>query len=199
MQYAAALIEYIITGLVSLIWVFLLVSTEIDFTSFDYNKYKELIVIGIFPVSYVLGIYVDVTSSYFLRRFKNAGVFFKKYDFNNAFFIFFKKIFIGKPKGEPYARSAEILSYSPSDAIRTMEVYVSRDRIARGMALNSFITALVVLFHSEINEKLNPALIAFLITLVSVLAWLRLRRLSKAFKTQALIKLNERKQIKNGL
>ncbi len=40
--------------------------------------------------------------------------------------------FIGVPKSDPYERSADILSHSIPDMVRTMESYVSRDRMARG-------------------------------------------------------------------
>lgn len=192
MQYAAALIEYVITGLTSLIWIALLVHQGIDLTIFDYGKYKELLVIIILPVSYILGIYVDVTSSYLLRRLSNLGTYFGNFKFDKQPFTCLKAILIGTPKANPYARSAEILSYSTTDIIRTMETYISRDRIARGMALNSLITGAILLSSIKISNSMYLALASFIITFISTLVWMRLRRLSKEFKTQALLQLKKR-------
>lgn len=192
MQYAAALIEYVITGLTSLIWVALLLHQGVDITSFDYNTYKELLVIVLLPSSYILGIYVDVASSYLLRRLSNLGGYFGRFNFNKQPFTYLKAALIGTPKANPYARSAEILSYSTTDIIRTMEVYISRDRIARGMALNSLITGSIFLASVKIANNMYLALASFIIKFISILVWMRLRRLSKKFKTQALLQLKAR-------
>ncbi|MBF4286539.1 hypothetical protein EAY45_27700, partial [Vibrio anguillarum] len=66
----------------------------------------------------------------------------KIHDKLQSFFLFLA----GESKSEPYKNASIILSYSPSDMIKTMDAYVSRDRIARGMALNSLISAFVFLW-----------------------------------------------------
>ena len=71
MQYAAALIEYIITGLISLIWIALLLSTNIDFLTIDYNKFKEVLLIVIFPLAYIAGIFIDTISSILFKALEN--------------------------------------------------------------------------------------------------------------------------------
>ena len=73
-----------------------------------------------------------------------------------------------------------------------MEAYVSRDRIARGMALNSFIGFWVscYILNGDIETTIMTICLSFFT--VSILAWFRLRRLSKAFKTQAIIQLAAR-------
>ncbi len=67
MQYTAALIEYVITGLIALIWIALLLSTNIDFLTIDYNKFKEVFLILIFPLAYIAGIFIDTISSFLFK------------------------------------------------------------------------------------------------------------------------------------
>lgn len=192
MQYAAALIEYLITGLISLIWIGLYSYQYIDISVVDIKDYKEIIVICTFPVAYVLGIYVDVSSSYVLKRLNNIAEFISKYVTYPNWIKFLLNLILGTSRAEPYKRSAEILSYSPSDIIKTMEAYVSRDRIARGMALNSFIGGYISYIRLTGDTQCIAINYCLAIFVISVLAWFRLRRLSKAFKTQALKQLSQR-------
>lgn len=187
MQYTAALIEYVITGLISLIWITLLLSTNIDFLTIDYNKYKELLLIAIFPLAYIVGILIDTISSFL---FKAIGDFIKN----------------KKEKGAPndknafknsYGKSAEILSYSISDTIRTMESYVSRDRIVRGMALNSFIIGISMIIVLDITKMHLFIVASFALTIISILIRVRLKGLSDSFKLKAIHNLKLR-NLKNN-
>jgi hypothetical protein len=192
MQYAAGLIEYLITGIISLIWIGLYSSQYVDISAQNVKDYKEVIVICIFPIAYVFGIYVDVSSSYLLKRFNNIAKFIAKHISCPVWLKWLLNLIVGTSRSEPYKRSAEILSYSPSDTIKTMEAYVSRDRIARGMALNSFASGYIsYIIFTDKTQSITVNL-SIAIFMISVLAWFRLRRLSKAFKTQALIQLSKR-------
>ncbi|MDE8601956.1 hypothetical protein M3I01_003325 [Marinomonas sp. RSW2] len=197
MQYAAALIEYLITGIISLIWIGLYSNQYIDISAQNIKDYKEVIVISIFPVAYILGIYVDVSSSYLLKRFNNIATFIGKYLSCPNWLRTTSNFILGTSKSEPYKRSAEILSHSASDTIKTMEAYVSRDRIARGMALNSFMCGLASYLFLSGDVKCTAINYCIVIFVISICAWFRLRRLSKAFKTQALIQLRKREENKN--
>lgn len=194
MQYAAALIEYLITGIISLIWIGLYSSQYVDISVQNIKDYKEIIVICIFPIAYVFGIYVDVSSSYLLKRLNNIAKFISKYITCPSWLICIVNFIVGTSKSEPYKRSAKILSYSPSDTIKTMEAYVSRDRIARGMALNSFASGYISWITLTGNTQCIAIKFSVAIFIISVLVWFRLRRLSKAFKTQALIQLSKREE-----
>jgi hypothetical protein len=187
MQYAAALIEYLITGIISLIWIGLYSNQYIDISAKNIKDYKEVIVISIFPVAYVLGIYVDVSSSYLLKRFNNIATFIGKYLSCPNWLRTTSNFILGTSRSEPYKRSAEILSHSASDTIKIMEAYVSRDRIARGMALNSFMCGLASYLFLSGDVKCTAINYCIVIFVISICSWFRLRRLSKAFKTQALI------------
>jgi hypothetical protein len=97
----------------------------------------------------------------------------------------------GTPKENSYERSAEILSHSTGDLVRTMEAYVSRDRIARGMALNSLIGAFVSFALLTGPLKISVPVACLISFTISLLIWVRLRRLSSRFKRVALAKLNQ--------
>lgn len=203
MQYAAALIEYVVTGLISLVWIILLVSIYVDINDYDYNKYKEIIIICIFPTAYIAGIFIDVISSYTLKllanilkqlnnKIENVSLLCKV---KKSFQVIFTK-FLDK---DSYNKSAEILSFSTPDTIRTMEAYVSRDRIARGMFLNSLIISFVLIINPEGHIKTKLIIASFTVAFISLFIRIRLLSLSNTFKNKALVALNKRAEsIKNG-
>lgn len=184
MQYTAALIEYVITGLISLIWIVLLLSTSIDFLNIDYNKFKEVLLIVIFPLAYIAGIFTDTISSLLFKRI--GGILGGKNTTNDE--SDFKT---------SYEKSAEILSYSISDIIRTMESYVSRDRVARGMALNSFMIGIGMIAVLDFKERYPLIIASFALTITSILIRVRLKELSDCFKLKAIHNLKLRNPEKN--
>jgi len=182
MQYTAALIEYVIRGMISLLGITLLLSTNIDYLAIDYNKFKEVILVLTFPLAYVTGIFIDTTSSLLFNileyRFGHLKKKFKSSD-ANAF-------------KQSYEKSAEILSYSISDTIRTMESYVSRDRVARGMALNSLMVGISMILVLDIKANYPLIVACFALTITSILIRVRLKALSDSFKLKAIHKLSMR-------
>lgn len=187
MQYTAALIEYVITGLISLIWIALLLSTNIDFLTIDYNKFKEVLLIVIFPLAYIAGIFIDTISSLLFKAIDNILGNQKTKNTPNDENAFKKS----------YEKSAEILSYSISDIIRTMESYVSRDRIARGMALNSLMIGISMIIVLDIKEIYPLILASFALTIISILTRVHLKGLSDTFKLKAIHNLKLRNPKKN--
>jgi hypothetical protein len=195
MQFAVALIEYLISGIVASAWLLAVLNHYIPLPFELISDYKELLLVIYFPIAYIMGIYVDAASSFLIRRTKEIDKALDKYvEPYSRFRCFVVKIFeyiAGKPKPDSYERSAEILSYSIPDAVRTMEAYVSRDRIARGMALNSFIGAITAYIYAPSTLK-SAVTVACLVSLViSLLAYKRLRRLSSRFKRAALSKIKK--------
>lgn len=195
MQFAAALIEYLISGIVASIWVVLIINDYTTLPLAEIKDYKEIFVVIYFPIAYILGIYVDVVSSFLIRRIKQL---YNKLSDNIIFNPIHKglasiiKKISGTPKEDSYERSAEILSYSEGDLIRTMEAYVSRDRIARGMVLNSFIGGVVCAIYLKTPLNITVSIICLISTIISFLIWTRLRRLSSTFKRVAIKKLKIR-------
>lgn len=196
MQFAIALIEYLISGIVASAWVIALLIKYFNISTdglSDILEYKDLLVIVYLPITYILGIYIDTTSSLIIRAIKNIdGKLRKKSMYTNIKSKGYKIIsfFIGVPKSDPYERSADILSYSIPDMVRTMESYVSRDRMARGMALNSFIGIYVSILCAPEDVKLQISIFCSIMCIVSILTHKRLRRLSSTFKKQALKKIH---------
>jgi len=196
MQFAVALIEYLISGIVASVWVAVIITNYIQLPLNKINEYKEIFVVVYFPAAYILGIYVDATSSFLIRRAKDLDVSFKKkikiYLWLRKGFTLSYEFFAGSPKQDSYERSAEILSQSIPDTVRTMEAYVSRDRIARGAALNAFAGAISALAYAPIEIRI-PIFIGCLIMFIySLFMYKRLRRLSSRFKRVAILKINNK-------
>lgn len=193
MQFAVALIEYLISGIVASAWAIALLTYYGNISFDEVKSFKdELAVIGVvyFPIAYILGIYIDASSSFLIRRIidfdrKFRGNFSAYEKIRSKIDDFFYSI-AGMPKQDSYERSAEILSHSIADAVRTMESYVSRDRIARGVALNSFIGFFVSILCAPPDKKLLLSLVCIFFTLYSIMMYKRLRRLSSRFKKVAL-------------
>ncbi|WHR59270.1 hypothetical protein [Acinetobacter haemolyticus] len=195
MQFAAALVEYLISGIVASIWIVLVINAYIPLPLTEIKEYKEVFAVIYFPIAYIFGIYVDVVSSFLIRRLKQL---YKKLLDNKIVNSIHKglawliKMIFGTPKEDAYERSAEILSYSKGDLVRTMEAYVSRDRIARGMVLNSFIGAIMSAIYLQTPLRTYVSILCLILTIISVLIWVRLRRLSSTFKRVAIVQLNLR-------
>lgn len=197
MQFSA-LLEYLISGIVASIWTVALINVFIPLPINSINDYKEILIVVYFPIAYILGIYIDVVSSFLIRRTKEIFRSLNKYRLFNklgrAFEAFIKFIF-GTPKTGSYEHSATILANTPAELVKTMDAYVSRDRIARGMALNSLASALVSLLVVPCEIKLQVFFTCLIFFLLSIAIWRRLRRLSSTFKRVAIKKLIEHKNV----
>jgi hypothetical protein len=201
MQFAVALVEYLISGIVASVWVTAIAMNYIQLPLSKINDYKEIFVIVYFPIAYILGIYVDTTSSFLIRRAKeldiSIGRKIKTYLWFRKGFVLVYEFFSGHPKQDSYERSAGILSQSIPDAVRTMEAYVSRDRIARGAALNAFAGAITALVYAPIEVR-TPIFSGCLIMFIySLFMYKRLRRLSSRFKRVAISKINNKTGAEN--
>lgn len=186
MQFAVALIEYLISGIVASAWLLFLIGNYVPISIEQLDKFKDFLIVIYFPIAYILGIYIDTISSFIIRRAKEID----KIANNRVGMYALARLYIGKayifiagqPKSDSYERSAQILSYSIPDAVRTMEAYVSRDRIARGMAMNAFCGAVTVALYAPIEWKMQLVSICSVFFVISILAYKRLRRLSSRFK-----------------
>jgi hypothetical protein len=197
MQFAVALIEYLISGIVASVWAVALLTYYGNITITELKDLKDelaLAAVVYFPLAYILGIYVDATSSFLIRRIididnnANANLVYKYIRSKIGRLFYF---IAGTPKPDSYERSAEILSHSISDAVRTMEAYVSRDRIARGVALNSFIGVFVSLLCAPPDKRWLLSLVCIVLTVYSLIMYKRLRRLSSHFKKVALVHIRK--------
>lgn len=194
MQFATALIEYLISGIVASIWIMMIIDPDVTSHLNKFDNYKDIFVLMYFPIAYVIGMYIDTISSFILNRLNEIYSKLLEIKFlgniHKVSNCFIKKVF-GEPKENSYKKSAKILSYSEVDIIRTMESYVSRDRIARGMLLNSFITGIVCVIYL----KFTIAIVCLFFSIISFLVWVRLDRLSSKFKDAAIENLEARKEM----
>ena len=162
MQFAAALLEYLVSGFVALLWLAPLMHRLFGGPM---PTPSEASVSLYLPVAYELGIFIDATSSVVLERFKVR-------DYRSS--------------TEPYARTARILARSPEHVVKTLQAYAGRDRIARGVLLNAVLALAVYPFVLSGGVRV-AALAAALVTAVwSALVWRRLERLTSQFKEEAL-------------
>lgn len=168
MQFASALLEYLVSGFVALLWLVPLCRAAVGART-PWPQINEPSLYLYLPAAYVLGILLDATSSYLLERFRRDGQSRASYD-----------------------RSVHILTHGSEHLIRTMEAYVGRDRIARGVVLSAAISLPVYLFVFTGKPQVY-AVAGSLVALVwSFLVWHRLDNLSSKFKDQALLRLPPR-------
>lgn len=174
MQFASALLEYLVSGFVALLWLVPLCRAAVGERAL-WPQIDEPSVYLYLPAAYVLGILLDATSSYLLERFRRYGQSRASYD-----------------------RSVHILTHGSEHLIRTMEAYVGRDRIARGVVLSAAISLPVYLFVFTGKTQVYAVAGSFVALVWSFLVWHRLDDLSSRFKDQALLRLPPRRA-DNGL
>lgn len=196
MQFAVALIEYLISGVVASAWLTAVLLNHYPLLLHTINDHKDILILVYLPIAYILGIYVDATSSYIIRRAKellswvNKQVTISPTTLDTLSRIY--RFIVGTPKAEPYKNTAAIMAYSPADAVRTMEAYVSRDRIARGTALNAFAGAVVACFYAPFEDKTLVTTICLVAFVYSIMMHRRLSRLSSSFKEVVLKNLKKK-------
>ena len=161
MQFAAALLEYLVSGFIALLWLAPLIHRQFG----EVPRLDDASITLYLPVAYVLGIFIDATSAALLERFK-----LRQYGSSTA----------------PYARTARILARAPEHVARTLQAYAGRDRIARGVLLNALIALVVYPYALSTRTRLGALAVAFLVAIWSALVWRRLERLTSQFKEEAL-------------
>jgi len=202
MQFAVALIEYLISGVVASAWLTAVFANYYPLLLHTIHDYKEFIIIIYLPIAYILGIYVDTTSSFFIRRWGEITKLASKAiilppSIRDTTLAMYRTV-AGTPKEAPYKKGAAILAFSPSDAIRTMEAYISRDRIARGATFNSFAGAVTALCYAPPEHKFLVTIICSIACVYSYMMHRRLSRLSSSFKKVALANLQMRTPTEAG-
>lgn len=191
MQFAVALIEYLISGIAASAWMLAILREH--FPAYlagipwsTLKDYKEIIILIYLPIVYVLGIYVDATSSYLIRRGAQVDEWIdtrmnRCSSARDRVLSLWRRL-VGSPKQQPYGKTAAIIARSAPDAVRAMETYVSRDRIARGAAFNAFAGGLTALLYAPQQHKLVIFLVCAITFMYSSIMHNRLSRLSSQFK-----------------
>lgn len=183
MQLPGLLIEYLINGATSLIWLIPLLalfSTEID-------KFELADGVILLPSCYLLGMVIDFLGSRLLRRYKQKI----KQDIRERI----RQITGNDYESNELYAEAKLKLYSPELA-QSLEMRSSRDRIARGSVINFSLATMVLTIHfARLNEPINAvicSLIGIVLVPTSVNMWTKFQASSYAFATASLITLEEK-------
>ena len=169
MQFAAAFLEYLVTGCGGLLWVIPLFNNA----PLELGKLEKVEVALLFPLVYVLGMMIDFVSVKLVSRFKNRI-----------------RRDLGAPKHD--IPSTAFIAWHSAELSREFQVRSSRDRIARGATLNMLLLALVALLRPSTPAVLHLsfgrplAVLVFLgVAALCFAIWWRCEYLSSNFKRQA--------------
>lgn len=185
MQFVSALLEHFIVGILSLVWIVPLL-LGIDILGKEQliswiKEYKEILVVLILPVSYVIGIYIDIIASLFTRYIKTIIYRIHWKNCNEAGSLKDKD----EIKYKSYERTAQILKNENGELARYLLMLSGREKIARGIFLNSLITSIILTIFTP-HQSYSYAIFCVAFAIVSFLMWMRLNILNNRFKTQAL-------------
>lgn len=169
MQFAAALVEYLIIGAIALVWAAPLGS---HFFGLPLTP-DQTSVIFVTPFIYVIGMYIDAAASVLLKKWKKNT----------------KEATKEATEGttpQAWTKTVQVLTHSP-ELSQTMNALVTRDRVARGTFLNSVIAIFVPPMMGMRWSRWAPlSLTAIGFSVVAFLAWRRFDRLSFDFKQKAI-------------
>lgn len=183
MQFASALVEYLVAGVAGLLWLGPLLNNLLGLNLKIVDPAGAMLL----PLAYVLGLYIDASSSFLLRVLRVRRL---------QKLTIWSRVF-GDPYAGSYDRTISILAQSPELLAQTMQSYVSRDRIARCMALNAAIGLVVVIVFDHSATRWRLAALVSIALLWSIASWTRLERLSSKFKSKAKEELEQsRKNLK---
>lgn len=177
MQFLAALVEHLVVGVVALLWLLPLADQLALVPNVKISDHKEVLIAVGLPVSYVVGMYVDVLASpltALLRRLLDNC----RPGLRASFF----GGHLGTPGHKSYQRTASILKHSPDEAAKYFLQLSGREKIARGVALN-FVMATIVNLAVPHGMYSVPCWLLALLGIVGVLVWLRLNALTDTFKS----------------
>jgi hypothetical protein len=171
MQFAAAFIEYLVTGSCGLLWLVPLLSS----TPLEVAKLEKVEVALLLPFVYVLGMMIDFVSEKCVSRFKKR--------IRSA---------IGASKHN-VPSSTVFIAWHSAELAKEFQVRSSRDRIARGAALNFLFLVLVTLLRPSTPAVLHlpvtqpVAVLLFLgLSALCFATWWRCEGLSARFKKHAI-------------
>ena len=178
-------VEYLVSGSVAMIWLLPLLFTLLPNASQNENLYLVFI-----PGLYVLGMAVDYLSWRLTRRYKKR----LQQKINQEYGV----------KEEQMKGLAEKLLILEPELLSRLDMYSSRDRIARGTALNSAIATLLSCGYFFINNQIISALIALFCGLVILFLclsmWKQYQYSSYRHEAYSLRVLNDKKNVnKNKL
>lgn len=169
MQVAASFLEYLVSGVVALIWLIpLLQRNPVLASSLSTSQAVVLL-----PILYVVGMLIDGLGYLATRPLKNR---------------------LEEKRGSHSRKlcgesATTFVIHHSAELGKAMEVRSTRDRIARGMIINFFVASIVVFMRnwSPIDSVRPSGLSAVLLAcaFLSAVLWWRFRDLSSDFKDHA--------------
>ena len=179
MQFAAALVEHLIVGIIALIWMLPLLDGLQLMPAADFEKHKDfMIAIGL-PITYVVGIYVDVFASVLTAWMRS--ILERQFGADR-----FRTVFGGVADGKsakPYAKTVKILRRAPDEAVKFLQLLTSREKACRGVFLCLLLGAATNVLVESKRFRVSPTVLLIL-AVVSFVVWLRLTVLTEVFKEQ---------------
>jgi hypothetical protein len=172
MQFAAAFIEYLVTGCCAFLWL----APLCGYSIFGDSGLSKTDVAMLLPLAYVLGMIVDFLSEKLVSPAKKR----------------IKDRF--KIQLPPNAESSgAFIAWHSAELAKESQARSSRDRIARGATLNLLILTFVMYFKPSASQLLSSGLdrspaaaTAAAVTLICFLMWIRCEVLSSSFKRDAI-------------
>jgi len=161
------LIEYLINGVLSLVWIFPL------FIRVDISQRPSWYLLLVISGLYFVGMIIDYLAWFITRPIKIIirRQVEKNYQIKRQY----------KP-GASYIRHAKFAIYAPEIA-RESAMRSSRDRIARGAIVNSFLS---ILSYSILGYNLLFVLtLGFIAILVSLVIWISFEKMSYGYELKA--------------
>lgn len=165
MQFAAALVEYLVSGVVALLWFLPLVSWAFGVT---FSLSEQSLSLSL-PIAYALGVLLDATAYALVDRWRDR-----------------------ESSLAPYQRTAQILIYSPEAVAKTLAAYAGRDRIARGLLVSAAFALITYGFTLPSSARAAALPGAAIVLVWSAWAWRHLDRHTSEFKEQVLKSLPRR-------
>ena len=173
MQFAAAFIEYLVTGCCAFLWLVPLFGHSIAAK----GALEKAEVALLLPVTYVLGMLLDLLSERLVSPVKRR----------------IKKDARERQSELKIASSTAFLAWHSPELMREFQTRSSRDRIARGAMLNTLLLTIVACFKPGtpglLGIDLSPfgAVVVFgAICILCFVLWMRCEWLSTSFKQNAI-------------
>lgn len=198
MNIPGLLIEYIITGAISFIWIFLLL---FNLTSlFDiFKDNSAILTIMLIPFAYLIGMVIDIIVYPLVRKLKRK---IKTSEIENLKQIYpdlDNKMELEKIIDVEHFTDKLIIDLHLNDKKNVVDEInwrSSRDRIARGMILNSLLIGLAITFSCQITNvsshwlySIMGIISSLVVTLFFVIIWKRFEKLSLRFQVLVKIKM----------
>jgi hypothetical protein len=149
MNIPGLLIEYIINGIIAFFWIFLALFNIPEFSTFFENNSKT-IVLFIIPLSYVVGMLIDGIA---LAMVKETKVYIKNKEITSKEV---EKVYpcatterletLSKKKSLTDNLIIELNNKGKTQIVDEIKWRSSRDRIARGLIINSFLIGLMLTY-----------------------------------------------------